>query len=122
MKTIRFLPVVIILLLFVACEKEDNFLISSVEIPDWLQEQIEEDEKIIDADPKRMQNFGAWIRYEFNDAYYFEYDNPLSSLSRNPYSQEGIRVDITQSLYTNYWKDKCCEKYVWKGPKYSALE
>jgi len=70
-------------------------LISSAEIPDWLQEQIEEDEKIIDSDPKRMQNYGAWIRYEFNNAYYFEYDNPLSSLSRNPYSQEGIRIDIT---------------------------
>ena len=122
MKTVQFLIVATILLVTVACEKEENFLISSTEIPAWLQEQIEEDEKIIDADPKRMQNFGAWIRYEFNDAYYFEYDNPLSSLSRNPYSQEGIRVDVFQAPYTNYWKDKCCEQYVWKGPKYSALE
>lgn len=122
MKIVKFLTIIIILLLSVSCEKEKEFLISSSEIPDWLQEQIKEDEKIIASDTARMPNYGAWIRYEFENEYYFEYDNPLSSLSRNPYSWKGVRVDVTQSPYTNYWKDKCCEKYVWKAPKYEILE
>ena len=122
MKTARFLTLATLLLLSVSCEKEEDLLIASADIPDWLYEQIQEDKKIIEADPKRMQNFGAWIRYEFNHAYYFEYDNPLSSLSRNPYSQAGIRIDVTQAPYIHYWSDKCCEQYVWKAPKYLALE
>lgn len=122
MKTVSCFTFITILLLTVACEKEKDFLIPASEIPDWLQAQIKEDEKTIASDTKRMPNFGAWIRYTFNNEYYYEYDNPLSALSRNPYSWKGVRVDVTQVPYTNYWQDKCCEQYVWKAPKYTALE
>jgi hypothetical protein len=102
-----------------ACEKE--YLIPKNEIPGWLKDKISHDEKIIKSDPKMMENYGAWIRYEFEDETYFEYDNPLSSTSRNPYSQEGTRINTTLLPFTEYWNNKCCEKFVWKAPKYHEL-
>jgi hypothetical protein len=111
----------ILLLLLVAvfafsCQKDEP--ITSTEVPGWLQTKIAQDEATIKADPKLMQNYGAWIRYEFNGDIYFEYDNPLSSLSRNPYSREGESVNTSQAPFTNYWTEKCCEHIVWKAPKY----
>ena len=47
-----------------------------------------------------------------------EYDNPLSSLSRNPYSEAGVRVNTMEEPYIEYWDNKCCETFVWKAPKY----
>ncbi len=121
MKLVYFLPIVTILFFSMACEEESSST-ASVTIPDWLQEQIEKDEKIIEADPKRMQNYGAWIRFEFNQKYYFEYKNPLSSLAFNVKTQDGKGVDITQSPFINYQKDKCCKQYMWKASKYLAFE
>ena len=71
-------------LLVNSCEN-DYYLIPANEVPKWLKEKIAEDEATIKEDPKLMPNYGAWLRYEFNDERYYEYDNPLSSLSRNPY-------------------------------------
>jgi len=68
-----------------------------------------------------MQNYGAWIRYEFKGNTYYEYDNHLSSESRNPYSHEGSRINITVLPYTDYANNKCCKQFVWKAPKYHEL-
>ena len=105
-----------IVLLFFSCGKDNSS--SNNDFPQWLKDQIAQDESTIKADPKLMQNYGAWLSYEFNGEIYYEYDNPLSSLSRNPYSQDGVRVNLTVGPFTNYLKDKCCEKFVWKAPKY----
>ena len=109
--------------LFFSCEKdyltpEIPYLIPRNEVPEWLKEKISKDEATIKSDPKLMPNYGAWIRYEFQGEKYYEYDNPLSSLSRNPYSQDGVRVNTTIAPFTDYWNDKCCEKFVWKAPNY----
>ena len=105
-----------ITLLLSACEKD--YLVPSNEVPEWLKERIAEDEATIKEDPKLMPNYGAWIRYEFNNESYYEYDNPLSSLSRNPYSEAGVRVNTMEQPYIEYWDNKCCEIFVWKAPKY----
>jgi hypothetical protein len=118
MKNIYFLFALSIL--FFSCEKDD-YLIPNEEVPEWLKERISEDEATIKSDPKLMPNYGAWIRYEFQGAYYYEYDNYLSSLSRNPYSQEGVRVDLTIAAFTDYQTDKCCKKFVWKAPSYHKI-
>ena len=102
-----------------SCEKD--YLIPSNEVPEWLKEKISQDEAIIKSDPKLMPNYGAWLRYEFQGEKYYEYDNPLSSLSRNPYSQDGVRVNTTIAPFTDYWNDKCCEKFVWKAPNYHGI-
>lgn len=99
-----------------SCEKD--YLIPNNKVPKWLKEKIDEDEATIKEDPKLMPNYGAWIRYEFNHERYYEYDNPLSSTSRNPYSETGERVNTLEKPYTEYWDEKCCEIFVWKAPRY----
>ena len=76
------------------------------EIPGWLKDKIAQDEKIIESDPKLMQSYGAWIRYAFEDDYYYEYDNPLSSVIRNLYSEDGDSVDTTVASLTDYGNEK----------------
>ena len=112
-KTIIFFAVI---LLCLSCKKD--YLIPGNEVPLWLKEKISDDEATIKRDPKLMPNYGAWIRYEYQGNKYYEYDNPLSSLSRNPYSQDGVRINTMNAPYTNYWTDKCCERFVWKAPNY----
>ena len=93
-------------------------MIPDNEVPKWLKEKIAEDEATIKEDPKLMANYGAWIRYKFNDERYYEYDNPLSSLRRNPYAESGERINTQESPFTEYENRKCCENYVWKAPGY----
>ena len=105
-----------IFLLCFSCKKD--YSIPNSEVPTWLKEKISQDEATIKSDPKLMPNYGAWIRYEFQGKDFYEYDNPLSSLSRNPYSSTGERINTFVEPYTSYWNDKCCETFVWKAPNY----
>ena len=102
--------------LLISCDKD--YLVPDSEVPKWLKEKIAQDEKIIDSDTKLMQNYGAWIRYEFSGNYYYEYDNPLSSTMRQVYSHNGDLVNTSISPYLRYWDEKCRKKYIWKAPKY----
>ena len=113
------LLLVTIALLFFSCGKDNSS--SNSAIPEWLKVQIAQDEATIKTDPKLMQNYGAWYSYEFKGETYYEYDNLLSSLSRNPYSKEGVRVNTAVVPFTDYWNQKCCEKLVWKAPNYQKL-
>jgi hypothetical protein len=106
-------------LLFFSCGKDNS--VSENDIPEWLKVKIEQDEKVIKTEPKLMQNYGAWYSYEFNGEIYYEYDNLLSSESRNPYSKEGFRVNVSEAPFIDYWNQKCCEKLVWKAPDYQKL-
>ena len=121
MKITRFQPWLIALPLLVACQSDQGLLSDNPGLPAWLEEQIAADEAVIASDTTRLPNFGAWLRYRFEGAYYFEYDNPLSSLFRAPYSWEGTRPDIAQPPFTRYESRKCCEQYVWRGPRYTPL-
>ena len=114
----KLLLLFIITVFLTACEKD--YLVPENEIPEWLKVRIAEDEAIIKEEPKFMANYGAWLRYEFNNEKYYEYDNPLSSLSRNPYSETGERINTQVPPFTEYWFKKCCERYVWKAPRYKA--
>ena len=100
----------------------DEYDLDGQSIPKWLKDQIKADESTIAGSPGLMPNYGAWLKYKFEGKTYFEYDNPLSSLSRNPYSWEGTRVDVSQAPFTSYENDKCCEAYIWKAPNYKKLE
>lgn len=110
------ITLIVITLFGISCEKD--YLIPNSEVPKWLREKISADEATISSDPKLMPNYGAWLRYEFQGYRYYEYDNPLSSLSRNPYSEAGVRVNTMVVPYTDYATRKCCERYVWKAPRY----
>lgn len=103
-----------IIFLIISCEK--NYLIPAKEIPGWLKKSITENEDAIKSDPKSMQNYGAWIRYEFRELYYYEYDNPLSSFYPNVYSEKGNPVNHGDLPLNEYLSQRCCVVYIWKAP------
>lgn len=100
-----------------ACKK--NEYISDDEIPQWIKERIAEDEAVIDSAPHLMQNFGAWFRYKHNREFYFEYQNPLMSACCFMYNFNGDSFSFED--FENYDDSKCCERIVWKAPKFDEL-
>jgi hypothetical protein len=119
---IRTLIVVSISLLLFSCDKislKTGYLIPKEELPNWLVASIEHDEKIIEASPKGYLAWGAWTRSKWNNEYYFQYVNYLSSKIIPPISELGDTLDIPPLTSTDYYKEKCCTKYVWKGPKFT---
>jgi len=103
-------------LLIVSCEKakiEPNH-----EIPNWLKDRINHDEEIIKFNPQSGLDIAAWVRYNYNGNYYFEYINLLSSLGPRTYKYDGSEYIYTQKNFFDYQSKKCCRYYVWKGPSY----
>lgn len=121
MKTTSLLPFLLLLVLTVACQSDDDSTSTRVPVPEWLRVQIEQDKATIAADSTRLPSFGAWIEVRFENDIYFEYDNPLSSMARNPVTMEGERVNLSDPFFTNYWNERCCARFVWEGPRYVRL-
>lgn len=111
---------VIILLIFsflsFSCEKEN--LVPASEIPDWLKNIINQNEKTLSADEKSPVAITAWIRYQYLDNFYFEYINPILSSGPPIYDWNGNLYPFKQDEILKYGKEKCCKQYVWKGPSY----
>lgn len=119
MKKLNFL--LALSLLLIACEK-DPYLIPENEIPEWLKTRITEDEQVMKNIPQSMLFYGGWLRYEWNDEYYFEYHNQLSSSMPQPISTNGEKLNFyVFDTTTDYYKEKCCKQYVWKAPKYQEF-
>jgi hypothetical protein len=104
-------------LMFFSCKKDK--LIPENEIPDWLKTKISQDEQTNQNNPKYMTTYGVWLRYKWGNDNYFEYHNMVSSTFTKPIS---FNQDTLPFLYvdgnTDYYKEKCCRQYVWKGPRY----
>ena len=110
-------------LVFFSCEREKNYLIPENEIPEWLQVKINQDEQIIKDSPQLMNAYGAWLRYKWQYEYYFEYQNVLSESLPKPISANGDTLHFyIFDANTDYYKEKCCAQYVWKGPDYKAIK
>lgn len=109
----------ILFLFFASCEKD--YLIPPGEIPGWLKDQIALDEQTYKDNPKSMTAYGCWLRYAWQEEYYFEYHNPLSSSSPRAisYDRDTLRL-WANDINTDYGKEKCCKEYVWKGPKFEG--
>jgi len=106
-------------LIFFSCKKD--YLIPENEIPEWLKIRISQDEQIIKQSPNSGVAYGAWLRYKWQNEYYFEYHNILSVSSSFPipFSVNGDSlIVISGGTNSEYWTKKCCEQYVWKAPKY----
>jgi len=105
-------------LLATSCEKT----VPENEIPDWLKTEISQDEQSIAASPKSFSAWGSWSRHKWNNDYYFEYTNLVSSSLYIPISFSG---DTLYKSVTNpniqYSKEKCCKKLVWKGPLFKGF-
>jgi len=100
-----------------ACIK-DPFLIPTSEIPQWLQDRITHDEKIIQSDQQSGLDITAWIRYKYKNSYYFEYHNMIWSSGPEYYDFDGNKILLINEPYLEYNTQKCCKKFVWKGPNY----
>jgi hypothetical protein len=94
--------------------------VPETEIPVWLKTKISQDEVRIQQNPQYMTSWGAWIRYKWQNTYYFEYHNVLSSSSIAPVSESG---DTLYYGATNlkYYNEKCCKQYVWRAPNYKEF-
>ena len=114
MKKILFLLVIVSLAY--SCQK--NELVPEDEIPNWLKERIAQDELAIEDDPQSGLDMAAWIRYKFEKRYYFEYYNMYSSSLPINYTYEGVVMSYSSTVYDEYLDNRCCKRYVWKGPSY----
>lgn len=110
-----------ICLLFSSCEKSPELLIPSSEVPKWLKERISDDEKTIESNPQSGLDVAAWIRYEYDGNFYFEYVNLLSSAGPKIYKYDGKEFVYNDNNFSNCQSGKCCRSYVWKGPSYIDL-
>lgn len=114
MKKILFLFSVIMLVS--SCEKSQ--FVPEVEVPEWLKSRIAADELRISTDPHSGLDIAAWIRYKYRGEYFFEYHNLLFSSWPPVHKYDGTKINYGGAEYTKYQENKCCLKYVWKGPAY----
>jgi hypothetical protein len=115
MKKFAFLA--LFFLFFTSCEKD--YLIPDTEVPGWLKAKISQDENLMKDSPKSMAYYGAWMRYQWQKEFYFEYHNVLSSDSPRPISMSGDTLHIlANDINTAYCREKCCRQYAWKAPGY----
>jgi len=113
-----------IILLFVfflilsSCEKD--YLIPDKEVPGWLKSRIIQDEQAMKEHPSSCLYYGAWLRYSWQDEYYFEYHCSCSSSSPLAISINGDTLHIrANDVTTDYYNEKCCRQLVWKAPNYT---
>jgi hypothetical protein len=100
-----------------SCEKD--YLIPDNEVPEWLKSKIEQDEQMMNDHPSSCLYYGAWLRYRWQDEYYFEYHCSCSSSSPKAISTNGDTLNIwANDITTDYYKEKCCRQLVWKAPDY----
>ena len=106
-----------------SCEKKDVFVPEN-EIPVWLKDQIKSYESDLQQNLDKKGASGiAWIRYKWNNMYYFEFRSMISSTFAFPISfdQDTLKVCPVCSG-TDYHDKKCCKQYVWKGTNYIDAE
>jgi len=121
MKKSRFFHSTLLLLLLTllsaSCEKQ--YLVPESELPGWLKDNIQEQVQSIQENPKGMAATGAWKRARWNKEFYYEYHNPLLSSMPRPISHSGDTLKVwVGDTDTDYYKEKCCTSWVWKGPDY----
>jgi hypothetical protein len=104
--------------ILLSCEKD--YLIPGNEVPEWLKSKISQDEQLMKEHPSSCLYYGGWLRYSWQDEYYFEFHCSCSSSSPLPISVKGDTLHIiANDATTDYYKEKCCRQIVWKAPKYS---
>lgn len=116
----------VFLIVVIACKKDNQidtpgFLIPEHEVPVWLKTQVEQKSN-------KDVTLTAWVRYSWQNAYFFEKLDVTSSYSYSlPVSFNGDTLftfsqdDSNSELFKRYEEEKCCEVYVWKSTDYSAV-
>lgn len=86
--------------------------------PDWLKDRIAADEETIKNYSQSGLDMAAWIRYEWQSLYFYDYINPNNSSGSETYTYEGERIYFSYVALAQYHAERCCEVMVWKGAKY----
>jgi hypothetical protein len=117
----QLLVILLLSFLITSCNKIKTgvILIPDNEVPTWLKSDIEQQQNKILTSPKSTAPYGAWIRFNWNNDYYFEYHNYLSSSSPKAisFNRDTLHI-IANDINTDYGKNKCCRTFVWRAPKY----
>lgn len=115
-KAKTFLTSLIIFFLISFNNKSNN---SEEELPQWLINKIEKDENEIKANDQIWYASGKWIKTKWNNIYWYEYTNVLSSIASGPISHSGDTLDFYNNfLFKQYNSEKRCQSLIWKGPNH----
>ena len=97
-----------------ACQHDESP--SNSELPAWLNNKIQLDEKTIKDNPKSMVGWGVWVKTQWDENTYFEYSNLLSSSIYFPISFAGDTLTTyIKEAGSDYSNQKCCAEVVWHG-------
>ena len=103
--------------LLISCERDK--LLPSDELPGWLKQRIADIEVQMSENPGTGFAVSAWIRYSWNDEYYYEWHNLISSSFPPIYDADGDMMAFAWDSNDEYQNGKCCKVYVWKGPSWN---
>lgn len=113
----RTLLIISFVLAAIACKKEETYI--EVKNPDWLISRIERDKEIIKSNPNSGFEKAAWIRFEWEGDYYFDYINRDNSAGPETYTYDGTKLSFSAEAYAEYLAKRCCEHVIWVGPGYN---
>ena len=94
------------------------------EIPGWLKDIVNGYELSIQQNPNNPVLAGtAWIRNKWKHDNYFEYRSMISSSFAYPvsFNRDTLKV-CPVCIGTDYYDNKCCKQYIWKGAGYHDTE
>lgn len=100
----------------IACNKEGTYI--EVKNPDWLTSWIARDNELIKANPNSGFEKAAWIRFEWEGEYYFDYINRDNSSGPETYTYDGTKLSLNATALAEYHTKRCCEHVIWVGPGY----
>lgn len=111
----RSLIFLLLILAGISCKKE---VYKDADEPDWLKLRIASDKEIIQSHPELGLDRAAWLRFEWQSAYYYDYINLNNSSGPETYTFEGDKLSLSSEALTAYHAERCCEHVVWMGTGY----
>lgn len=99
----------------VACREK---VYTDADEPEWLKLRIASDEQMIRSNPQSGLDAAAWLRFEWESSYYYDYVNLNNSGGPETYTYEGQKISFSADQLAAYKAERCCEHVVWRGAKY----
>jgi hypothetical protein len=109
------------ILVLASCEKKET-LVPKSELPNWLKDIVDGYDLSLQQNPNNPVLAGTvWIRYKWNNEYYFEHQSAISSSFDYPisYNRDTLKV-CPVCNGTDYHDNKRSMQYVWKGSIFAA--
>ncbi|MGE5418868.1 MAG: hypothetical protein ACM3UT_01725 [Chloroflexota bacterium] len=111
----RYLIILLLLSAVFSCSKETY---TDAAEPEWLKLRISSDEANIKSNPQLGLDAAAWLRFEWQSSYYYDYINLNNSSGPETYTFDGQKLSLSAESLATYHKERCCEHVVWKGAGY----